>query len=123
SRLMAIYFLRGRPDLDRALQEAARRLSRLLTASEIALEIEAILKSTLAIDSVTVLTDRFDSRGLLEATNEAAWSIVTPPPTVLLLAREQDGSSRPRYTDTLRVAGFEVWVALGRGTQKTGVIL
>jgi signal transduction histidine kinase len=123
SRLMDTYFLRGRPDLDRALQEAARRLSRLLTASDIALEIEAILKATLAIDFVTVLTDRFDPRGLPEATNEAAWAIATPPPTVLLLAREQDGSSRPGHIDTLRDAGVEVWVALGRGTQKTGVIL
>jgi signal transduction histidine kinase len=121
SRLMDTYFLRGRPDLARALQEAARRLSRLLTAPDIALEIEAILKSTVAIDSVTVLTDRFDPRGLPEAINEAAWAIVTPPPAVLLLAREQDGSSR--HIDTLRDAGFEVWVALGRATQKTGVIL
>lgn len=117
SRLMDTYFLRGRPDLDRALQEAARRLSRLLTAPDIALEIEAILKSTLAVETVTVLTDRLDPRGLPEAASEAAWAIATP--RLLLLAREHDSSA----LDALRNAGVEVWVALGRGTQKTGVVL
>jgi signal transduction histidine kinase len=123
SRLMDTYFLRGRPDLARALQEAARRLSRLLTTPDIALEIEAILKSTLAVETVTVLTDRLDPRGLSEATSEAAWAIATPRPALLLLAREHDSSARPGHLDTLRNAGVEVWVALGRGTQKTGVIL
>jgi signal transduction histidine kinase len=123
SRLMDTYFLRSRPDLDRALQEAARRLSRLLTPADISLEIEAILKSTLVIDTVMVLTDRIDGRGLSGSVNEAAWAIATPPPNVLLLAREHDSPARPGHTDILRNAGFEVWVALGRGAQKTGVIL
>jgi len=123
SRLLDTYFLRSRPDLDRALQEAARRLSRLLTASDISLEIEATLKSTLAIDTVTVLTDRSDARGLPDLVNEAAWAMATPRPTIFLLAREQESSRRPRHIDILRNAGFEVWVALGRGTQKSGVIL
>jgi len=123
SRLLDTYFLRARPDLDRALQEAARRLSRLLTASEISLEIEATLKSTLSIETVTVITDRLDSRGASDPIREAAWAIVTPRPTILLLAREQESSSHPLQIDVLRNAGFEVWVALGRGAQRTGVIL
>ena len=111
---MDTYFLRGRPDLDRALQEAARRLSRLLTVSDIAVEIEAILKSTLAIDAVIVLTDRSEARALPEQTNEAAWAIPQRRDGAAL------GATMTRLEfGTYRTLGTPVrgWVSLGRGTE------
>lgn len=123
ARLMDNYLLRPRPDLDYALHETARRLSRLLAATEIAAEIEAILRSTLAVEVVTVATSPLVRHNLPVAVHEAAWAIAIPPPAVLLLSREPDASATVTHAKLLRDNGFEVWVALGRGTQKMGVIL
>lgn len=123
ARILDDYFLQSRPDLDRALQESARRLSRLLTVDDISRETEAILRTTLALETVMVLTDRSEPRHLSERVNDAAWAIALAPPTVLLLAREQDSITTHAPVATLRSAGMEVWVALGRGAHKTGVIL
>jgi signal transduction histidine kinase len=123
ARLMDNYFLRARPDLDYALHQAARKLSRLLVTTEIAAEIAAILKSTLAVDVVTVTTSPLIRHNVPAAVHEAAWAIAIPPPAVLLLAREPAASATVTHAELLRNNGFEVWVALGRGAQKMGVIL
>jgi signal transduction histidine kinase len=121
--LMDRYFLRGRPDLDRAVQEAARRLSRVITRAEIVAEIEDIVRSSLAVERVTVLTDARERRNLPPAVNEAAWAIPNSAPALLVLAQESEASEFAAHVQTLRTAGFEVWVAMKRGSQRTGIIL
>ena len=123
ARIMDSYFLRSRPDLDRALQEASRRLTRGLTTDGIATELESVLKSTLAIDSAIVLTHDSDARGLSADVCAAAWELRHPAPSLLLLSREQVGPGEAKLTELLRTSGFEVWVCLGRAAQRTAVIL
>jgi signal transduction histidine kinase len=123
ARLMDSYLLRGRPDLDRALQEAARRLSRVFTKADITAEIEAIVKSSLAVDRVTVLTDTLERRALPATICDAAWSVPSSAPSLLVLAQEGESSDFSPQVRTLRGFGFEVWVAMKRGSQRTGLIL
>jgi signal transduction histidine kinase len=123
ARLMDSYLLRARPDLGRALQEAARRLSRVFTRTDITAEIEAIVKSSLAAERVIVLTDALDRRGLPVAVSEAAWLVPGSAPSLLVLAREADSSEFSAEVSTLRRFGFEIWVAMKRGGQRTGVLL
>jgi signal transduction histidine kinase len=124
AHLLDSYLLRSRPDLGRALQEAARRFARLLTVPDVAAEVETVLRTTLALDTVKVLTGRIDPAATLPSDLvTAAWAIALPPPAVLLLAHEANTSPPMPHVASLRRHGFEVWVALGRGTEKTGVIL
>ncbi|MBM4440086.1 MAG: hypothetical protein FJ027_06680 [Candidatus Rokubacteria bacterium] len=122
ARVMDNYLLRGRTDLDRALQETARRLARLLTTEGISLEIESSLRATLAVDRVVVLTGEAHSSRLDPAVQTAARAIGLPRPSVLLLSRE-GGPTATLYSSVLRKHGFEVWVGLGRGAGQTGIIL
>jgi signal transduction histidine kinase len=120
--LMDRYLLRGRPDLDRALQEGARRLSRVFSKADIIAEIEDIVRSTLAVERVTVLTDPLERRDLPPAASEAAWAVPNEAPALLVLAQEES-SDFSAQVQALRAAGFEVWVAMKRGTQRIGIIL
>jgi signal transduction histidine kinase len=123
SRLMDNYLLRSRPDLDRALQETARRLARLLTVPDIAHELETALRTTLAINDVKVLTTRTEAADLSPDLATAAWAIPLAPPAVRLLFHDADGPLSSPDVRILKDKGFEVWAGLGRGGEKTGIIL
>lgn len=123
ARLMDNYLLRSRPDLDRALQELARRLARLLTTQDIAKEIESSLRMTLSVENVVILTEQSGVSAVVRDVQNAAWAIALPPPSVLLLSRESDAPRPTSHIETLRAAGFEVWVTLGRGAGQRGILL
>jgi signal transduction histidine kinase len=122
ARLLDSYLLRSRPDPGGALQEAARRLSHALTVADITREIEGTLRTTLAVETVIVLTDRLHRGDLPQIANDAAWGITIPAPALLVLARESESPEASIQAGTLRQCGFEVWVGLGRGAQ-TGIVL
>lgn len=137
ARLIDAYLLRGRPDLDRALQEGARRLSRLLTFEEVTAELRRSLDSTLVPETLLILTrepESGDERspGDLRSSHPnadhalvaAAWAVESPVPAVRLLdSARPGGDGAVDAEETLRAAGIEVWVGLGRGGQRLGVVL
>jgi signal transduction histidine kinase len=137
ARLVDAYLLRGRPDLDRALQEAARGLFRFLTIHGVTAELRRILESTLVPETLMILTEAPDGGGVpitlaslpgdgrsLEAVAAMAWAMPGPVPAVRLLgeAPHQDDRSR-EVEEILRLTGVEVWIGLGRAGQRLGVVL
>jgi len=137
ARLVDAYLLRGRPDLDRALQEAARGLFHFLTIHGVTAELRRILESTLVPETVMILTEAPDGGGVpitlaslpgdgrsLEAVATMAWAMPGAVPAVRLLgeAPHQDDRSR-EVEEILRLTGVEVWIGLGRAGQRLGVVL
>jgi signal transduction histidine kinase len=123
ARLIDKYFLRSRPDLDRALQEAARRLSRVFTEADITAEIETTLRTNLGVGRAVVLRGSLERRDLPVAVANAAWTLPRSSPALVVLAQESDPSDVAAQIRTLRDSGFEVWVSMRRGSQRTGIIL
>ncbi len=141
ARLVDAYLLRGRPDLDRALQEAARGLFHFLTIHGVTAELRRIFESTLVPETVMILTEAPDGGGVpitspgrlasvigdgrsLEAVATMAWAMPGAVPAVRLLgeAPHQDDRSR-EVEEILRLTGVEVWIGLGRAGQRLGVVL
>ncbi len=137
ARVIDSYLLRGRPDLDRALQEGARRLSRFLTVEEITAELRRLLNSTLVPEALVITTETPDHGPEAAAGNSrptgqpaddriatAAWAVQGALPAVHLLGAVPTAAEGVSDAETtLRDAGFEVWVGLGRGGQRFGVVL
>jgi signal transduction histidine kinase len=137
ARLVDAYLLRGRPDLDRALQEAARSLFRFLTVHGVTAELRRILESTLVPETVMILTEAPDGGGMpitlaslpgdgrsLEAVAAMAWAMPGTVPAVRLLGEAPHPDDRSREVEEiLRLTGVEVWMGLGRAGQRLGVVL
>jgi len=136
-RIFDSYMLRGRPDLNQALSDATRRLTRLLTPAEIAREIENTLFSSLIPEWVTVYLQPLDpltgpttseakptvplSR---EAVEQAAWALDTTAPSVqVITSPDEDDAASSRAEKTLHAAGVEVRIVLGRRAQPFGIVL
>jgi signal transduction histidine kinase len=137
TRLFDAYLLRGRPDLDRALQEAAHGLFRFLTVDEVTAELRRILESTVVPEALLILTEPPGparpaaptaspaAHGLsLDAVAQAAWAVPAPEPSVRLLGEGPEPDRPMRDAEeVLRAAGIEVWIGLGRAGQRLGVVL
>jgi len=138
ARLIDAYLLRGRPDLDRAMQEAAHGLFRFLTVEGVTAELRRILESTLVPETLVILTETPDAGGpptspttppgdgrSLEAVAAAAWALPATVPAVRLLGEapyHSDDRTR-EVEEILRAAGVEVWIGLGRAGARLGVVL
>lgn len=123
ARLIDRYLLRGRPDLDRALADASRQLSRLLKQEDIVSELHRELSSTFAPETVITSADPATPEASSSRTGgllRAAWAIPGAAPAVRLMRNDGPATSEE---EALHSAGIEVWIALGRGSQRTGVIL
>jgi two-component system cell cycle sensor histidine kinase/response regulator CckA len=141
ARLIDRYFLRSRLAFDRALQEAARNLSRPLTLGELTARLKGVLESTLVPDRVLIFTrpstrDRAappdasgGGGGPLPATGDdalghAAWTIRSTVPAVRLLGAVPGAGDDPAGPENvLRASGDEVWIGLGRDLRHHGVVL
>jgi signal transduction histidine kinase len=139
ARLIDRYLVRSKLELDLALQEATRNLSRPLTLEELTAALVRVLEPTLVPEWLLILV-RPSSRGLQhavsgggfeppaasasEAVRVAAWSIASPVPAVKLLDGSPPGRDDPRAPEgILRAAGAEVWIGLGRDMRRHGVVL
>ena len=133
SRVIDPYLYRGRIDYSSALRDATRRLSRLMQPAELSRELRQILTQAFVPESFVMLVRPFESRAF-EQVSEDALSVVDlatlavlmteqPNPEVLLVnpAREL-GPTRIAH-ETLRSAGVEVAVNLGRRDQVLGAVL
>lgn len=121
ARLIDSYLLRGRPDLDQVLKETSRRLSRLPTEEQISAELTQALTSAFAPELLIVSVQKPrraepEDRSL----EELAWAVSGPTPSVRLLRVRPYQEQREAALISL---GAEVWIALGRAGQRTGIVV
>jgi signal transduction histidine kinase/CheY-like chemotaxis protein len=138
ARLIDTYLLRSRPPFDRALQEAARNLSRPLTLEQLTAALRRVLESTLVPEQLMIFTNgsshddepptpgavRVAGVSDVDACRAAAWAVRSPVPAVKLLAAPPATGTGPATPEqVLRAAGIEVWIGLGRDLRRHGVVL
>jgi signal transduction histidine kinase len=139
-KLVDRYFLKGRVDHDRVIVEATRRLQRVIDANALVQELRRVLLDALAPERLVFLEKantrdswlRVSSDDIAAESSElsmiydAGWRLNPNLPSVQLvetIATESSLASDKRQAELLRSAGFDLWVGLGRGSDKQFVIL
>jgi signal transduction histidine kinase len=133
-RIVDAYLFRGRPDLDKALNQAVRRMARALTEEQAFREIEEIIQATTAPEWTTVLRPGRDQplgvRPTAWATvppkgiSAAAWEFASDAPLVRHITTQSPNAPNFNHAEArLSAAGTEIWVSLGRPGAISAIIL
>jgi signal transduction histidine kinase len=132
SRLMDPYLYRG-IEHPVALRGATRRLSRLMQPAELASELRQILAEVFVPESFTMLVKSFESDSFEKLPAETApevdplvWAALyesRPSTTVIVVNPTEETGTAKRIHETMRSAGIEVAVTLGRRSQLLGIVL
>jgi hypothetical protein len=134
------YFFKGRRDRDRILVTAARRLQGAVEPTDLATELKRLLAETFAPENIAILLSANNRYGCLCLANEraavplehpvdtwnTAWTFEGPLPGVILLDALDTNDRRAAWlpaAQTLRQAGFDIWIGLGRQQHKHAVVL
>ena len=132
SRIIDPYLYRGRIDYASALRYATRRLSRLMPLAELSSALRQLLTDAFVPESFVMLVRRFESETFEQLTDNAAVVDMAklaalmseqPNPNVFIVDPAPESGARRIAHESLRMAGIEVVVTLGRRGQVLGAVL
>jgi signal transduction histidine kinase len=133
SRVIDPYLYRGRVDYSSALREATRQLSRLMQPVELSAELRQVLTQAFVPEMFVMLVRAFEREAFEQLSGDQlpVAELLTPtvllteqpnPGVVLVNPTREVGNSRIAH-ETLKAAGVEVVVTLGRRGQLLGLVL
>ena len=133
SRVVDPYLYRGRIDYAAALRGATRRLSRLMQPVELSAQLREVLAETFVPESFVMLVRPFGGRDFERLSSDAPTNAdllplvallpQQPYPAVFVVNPAQETGVIRAGHETLRAAGIEVVVTLGRRGELLGAIL
>ena len=138
SRIIDPYLYRGRVDYATALPSATRQLSRLMPVAELSSNLRQVLIDAFVPEKFVMLVRPFESQTFEQLTDDGALAddavfadlatVATlvseqPNPNVIVVDPELETGPRQIAHETLRAAGIEVVVTLGRRGQLLGAML
>lgn len=134
-RVIDPYLFRKRSDYSAALRQATHRLTRLIQPAELSEELQMILNSTVVPESFTMLARPFDGGSLAleqiaghsiddkDILTVAALIADESSPSTVVVSPARVSEDRRAAHETLRRAGIELVVTLGRRGHTLGTIL
>src|SRR5260370_3967977 len=133
SRVIDPYLYRGRVNYSSALREATRQLSRLMQPVELSAELRQVLTQAFVPEMFVMLVRAFEREAFEQLSGDQlpVAELLTPtvllteqpnPGVVLVNPTREVGNSRIAH-ETLKAAGVEVVVTLGRRGQLLGLVL
>lgn len=133
NRLIDPYLFRGKIEYASALRSATHRLSHLMQPRQLADELRHILSETVVPESFAMAARPLEAgpfedlsdgpSNLNELVAVAALLFETPSSSALMISPDSARSAQKVAHETLRDAGIEVVLTLGRRNQLLGVIL